>query len=247
MKFSLFITYFEQKQFWPYCLESIRYQTRKPDEIILGIDSDTDSIPDLQGLNFSVVRPYGKNPARSGRGLCINQALKLSACEIMVTTDADCILHPRLIEYYEKIYTSRLTKWEYTVHGGGGRKPYRTVHAVKKSDVLNQIFVGPRFFIPLPNKLPEVSGNLWEDVDGLSTHDYHGCRGREGHVAKIMGCNMAFFTRLFKYAQFKHGRGQDETWQRDLERKRPKVFTVRPAPDYCYVLHMGPNNVGQYW
>ena len=244
MKIALFVTFYKQYAEWPYFLAGLKGQTVKPNELHLGIDSFDQKCPDLQGLPFSVVRPYGKPKGHSGRGICINKAAAITNADVMFTTDADCILNPYLIERYKAIFEGKIKNWNYTVHRPGG-EPYTADHKV--IGATTQIFVGPRFFIPKAAELPDVSAYTWEAFDKLSTHDYHGMRGRPNHTAKIMGCNMAFFMRAMKFARFPTRRGQDTNWWLALQKAKPGVYSLRAAPDNCYVLHMGPNRTGQYW
>ena len=244
MRTCLITAFYRQHKEWEYFVQSLKEQTVFPDEIVIGIDDLKDRVPDLKGLPFSVVRSYGKPKDRTGRGIVLNKALEITDAEVVITTDSDCILNPKFVETYKRIYEGRLKQWDYTVHYEGGKRPSIDTHRVR-GDVTTQIFVGPRFFIPKLSKLPKEYD--WQTFNSLSTHDHHGCRGRENHTAKIMGCNLAFFRRAFKFSKFSHGRGQDQYFWKKLQENKPGVYSLRAAPDFNYVLHIGPNNVGQYW
>lgn len=86
-------------------LESIQYQTRKPDEIIVGLSEQYDkeivnSNFDIYGIPVKVVKKGGKAWAGENR----NRAAMYSTGDLLIFMDADDLMHPQKIELIEKEY-----------------------------------------------------------------------------------------------------------------------------------------------
>jgi glycosyltransferase involved in cell wall biosynthesis len=98
-KVSLVLISMNEEDFVPKFLESLKRQTRKPDEIIL-IDSSTDRTPELMKSHVSKViytPPKGCGHARE-------IGVKNSSGDILVFTDIDSILDPMWLEEMTRMF-----------------------------------------------------------------------------------------------------------------------------------------------
>jgi len=238
MKVTLIIAFYDQYQEWPYVLEGIRWQTVQPHQILLAIDHSSQQAPVFGDLPGRVVRSASEHDGVYSRGAALNAAFAKCQGDVIVTTDADCILSPRLIETYKGIYEGKLRAWTYTVHDTGKRQIITAIPG-------QEMYIGARHWIPKPEKLPGPDAK-WLALDALSSHDRRGFRGKPDGGASVWGCNMAFTSKALELEpEFKpEGKHQDAKWYHAMEKYG---WEARPSPDQCAVLHMGPNFEGAYY
>jgi len=240
MKVALIIPFFNQYEEFPYVLEGIKQQKRKPEQLILSIDDSKADLPDLGGLPFTVVRTDKEFDGIYSRGAAINAGIKVCTCNVAVTTDADCIMCPDMLKTYRDIFAGNLKRCLYTVARTGNQ---RTFFPNKRK---NEFYVGPRFWVPTPKNLPPVAEYNWDAMTGICAFDRHGYRGRTDGRVEVWGCNMGFRIAATKLALFRDsGRHQDTKWYRYLQHNHD--YEARPMPDTCFVLHMGPTYEGSYY
>jgi glycosyltransferase involved in cell wall biosynthesis len=99
LKVSLILVSKNEEKHVPKFLQSLKKQTRKPDEIIL-VDSSTDNTPNL-------MKPYVNKVIFTeprGCGAARDIGVKNSKGDILVFTDIDAVLHPNWLEEMIKTF-----------------------------------------------------------------------------------------------------------------------------------------------
>lgn len=238
MRSTLIVPFWNQYAEWPYVLRGIKDQVRQPDQYILVIDDSRQVIPPCEDIPFYVVRTPGRFDNEYSRGAALNTALSMRNGDVIITIDADCVMCPTLVQTYMDIYGGRRKSWKYRLQKNGAQKEIR-------ANPDKEIYIGPRYYIPKPQELP--SSATFPVLDRLTSKDRRSCRGRPDGTAAVWGCNMAFpKSALSVESRFRNiGKHQDAKWYHRIKKKGK--FEARPAPDDCYVLHMGPNYEGRYF
>lgn len=96
---TLYVPCFNGKEFLERCIEGIRFQTRKPERLVLIDDGSSDGTGDVaRSLGFEVIT-HAKN---RGLGAARNTAINASETELIASLDADCVPHPRWLEILEE-------------------------------------------------------------------------------------------------------------------------------------------------
>lgn len=93
----------------PNCIESIRQQTRAPDEVVVSVSSAT-SCPDLPCT--LLVRA---EPACAGENRNIAARSIAESVDVLTFMDADDVMHPRRLEMIEKHFTDH-PEMDYLLH-----------------------------------------------------------------------------------------------------------------------------------
>jgi len=106
MKISLIISVYKNTLFLYSVLESLRYQTVKPDEVIISEDGDS---PEMQeflgkyrsgGLNLVHLTQEDKGWQKNH---ALNRAIVAASGNYLIFIDGDCVLHTRFIQNHTRL------------------------------------------------------------------------------------------------------------------------------------------------
>lgn len=240
---ALLIAWRGQYLEWPHQLKSLRWQEDLPEEIVICIDDPLEQAPPLPSdLPLKVVRSSEALAGRYSRGAAINEGIKATKSDLILVTDGDCILSPRLISWYRRVMTGQIVNFKFTARAKSKGEILDERSLYKAEPVERAVYVGPRHFIPHAGAL--FDWMLWDDYLARWSGALFGCRGFTSGRAAIHGCNMGFPRQAITEAGLfpDLGRGQDARW---FKKARAIGWKCAPMPDDAFVLHMGPDFRGR--
>ncbi|MFC7524886.1 glycosyltransferase [Parapedobacter sp. GCM10030251] len=106
MRISLIISVFKNTLFLNTVLESLRYQTVKPDEVIISEDGDSQEMReflgnyDAGGLNMIHLTQEDKGWQKNQ---ALNRAIVTASGDYLIFIDGDCVLHTHFIQNHARL------------------------------------------------------------------------------------------------------------------------------------------------
>jgi glycosyltransferase involved in cell wall biosynthesis len=105
MRITVIISAYKNCKALQYCLEAYRLQTRKPDQIIVAEDDQSDDIKELL-LEFAIPGVELRHVSQPNQGFrkctILNQAISQATGDLLIFTDADCIARNDFVETHAR-------------------------------------------------------------------------------------------------------------------------------------------------
>ncbi|MFC3198570.1 glycosyltransferase [Parapedobacter deserti] len=110
MKVSLIISVYKNTLFLKTILDNLRYQTIKPDEVIISEDGDSQEMRDfLAGYESPDTALVHVTQADDGwrKNRALNRAIVTASHEYLIFIDGDCVLHSRFVQNHLRLSRPR--------------------------------------------------------------------------------------------------------------------------------------------
>ncbi len=212
---------FNAEQYIVQCLESVRVQTRAPDEIIVVDDGSTDRTPELLqkiGGGIKIIRTQN-----GGLAAARNMGFSSTRCRFVALLDADDFWPPNKLEVYDS-YARRFADAGFF---------YSDLFCVGPEGVYRRVrsgYPGPTPFFRLLERNFVASSSVMVERDIWSR--VGGVRGAFAHPAGVVDWD--FFLKASKVKPFRyipepllyyrvHGSSAMQTWQESLWKDSARV------------------------
>lgn len=180
MKISLIITTYNWKEALAAVLDSVKYQTCLPDEVIIADDGskeDTVQLINTYQVNFPVPLIHSWQEDKGFRlAMSRNRAFAQSSGDYIIMIDGDMVLHPKFVESYKK--SAREPGW--FIQGG------RVLTNKQCADRIVSKGYQPYFFSPgLRNRKNAINSTFLSKLFSYERNNDKATRG----------CNMGMWRR----------------------------------------------------
>lgn len=235
MKTCVTVTFYDEYEWISYVEWCLENQTIRADIIALVCDSHETQVPKTTFFDKVVVLE-GKRGIYK-RGLAIDKAVREIDADLFISTDADCLAYPHLVETYKNIFSGVTKNWKYVAND-----LFEYYFNREKKDLCLEglIVVGPNSYIHEQTVRANQYSRLFDMIRHCEMRRQYGQRGFLNGRAALHGCNFAYLKSTYMNSQpFRLGEPGKE--DRDWANDNPQLVFI-PAPEAACVMHIGKDS-----